>query len=463
MPDNVIVRQGDVEDIRLPGEHFDIVHARAVLQHVPARDAVLDTLIAALKPGGWLVVEDGQFTGFADQDLPEPYQRIHRIIAYADREEWRDPDFGLRVLGRLRSRGLVELDAVGDVWAMRPGEPGGEWWFMALDRAVPHLVAAGMVAQDDADAALAQVRARVRHAELHVDRHDRTQAAGDGLGRGGPVKLGVHLPQYGRAATPDAIARVARHAEELGFVDVWVSDHVVRPEGQTYPSAYLFEPLLTLGWAAAATDRVGLGTSVMVVPQYHPLVLANSLATLDRLAGGRVVLGVGVGWSEAEFVALDQDFATRGRRLDEALAIFRAVWSDDPVDFSGAHYRFDALKLQPKPARPIPIWVGGTSDAAVMRAAALGDGYHAISTPPEQLGRLVERIGDERARLGRTEPFTVSYRTGWDPQGMDPGVIADEAAAYAEAGVSHVVSAPWRDNVDDWLRSMDLLVEIVGR
>jgi probable F420-dependent oxidoreductase len=271
------------------------------------------------------------------------------------------------------------------------------------------------------------------------------------------MKLGIHLPQFGRAASPDAIATVARRAEELGFADVWVSDHIVRPVAQSYPSAYLYEPLLTLGWAAAATTRVGLGTSVMVVPQYHPLQLANALATLDQLSGGRVVLGAGVGWSEAEFAALDQDFTTRGARLDEAIEIMRAVWERDPASHVGEHYRFDELKVQPKPAHRIPIWIGGGSEATFRRAAAHGDGFHAISTAPADLAPIVARLREERPG----DDFVISYRTGWDPQGMDPGLIAEEAAAYAEAGVQHVVSAPWRESVDDWVRSMELLVEIV--
>ena len=125
------------------------------------------------------------------------------------------------------------------------------------------------------------------------------------------MRLGIHLPQYGRAASPDAIRDVAVRAEALGFADVWVSDHILQPAGQGYPSPYLFDALLTLGWAAAVTERVRLGTSVLVIPQYHPLQLANSLASLDRLSGGRVTVVGGVGWSWAEYAALDQDFATR--------------------------------------------------------------------------------------------------------------------------------------------------------
>lgn len=158
MPDNVEVRRHDIEAEPLPAQPFDIIHARAVLQHVPSREQVITKLVDALEPGGWLVLEDGQFLGFGEQGLAEPYRTIHRIISAGSQEEWRDPDFGLQILDRMRAHGLVDLDAIGDVWAMRPGEPGGEWWFLALERAVPHLVAAGIVSEGDGEAALAQVR-----------------------------------------------------------------------------------------------------------------------------------------------------------------------------------------------------------------------------------------------------------------------------------------------------------------
>lgn len=271
------------------------------------------------------------------------------------------------------------------------------------------------------------------------------------------VRLGIHLPQYGRAASPSAIRSVAVRAEALGLADVWVSDHVVQPVGQGYPSPYLYEPLLSLGWAAAATERIGLGTSVLVVPQYHPLVLANSLATLDDLSGGRLTVGAGVGWSRGEYDALGQDFTNRGARLDEALDIFRAAWSNDPVSYEGRHYRFSEVKLLPKPAHPIPILIGGRSDAALRRAGGRGDGYQGLSTPPEELAEIVKRL---RARRPEAS-FTISYRTGWDPQGMDPQQILDELAAYSEAGVTHVVSAPWRTEAEQWIRSMEMLVDLV--
>ena len=271
------------------------------------------------------------------------------------------------------------------------------------------------------------------------------------------MKLGIHLPQYGRAASPKAIRAVAVRAEALGLADVWVSDHILQPEGQGYPSPYLFDALLTLGWAAAATERIGLGTSVMVVPQYHPLQLANSLASLDALSGGRLTGTAGVGWSAAEFAALDQDFHTRGARMDEALDIMRLVWSQSPASFDGEHYAFDAIKVLPQPVQRIPIWIGGTSAAARARAVARGDGYQALSTTPEDLASIVA----DRRRERPEDDFVISYCTGWDPQGMDPAEIRDELAAYTVAGVQHVVSAPWRTDTEAWIRSMELLVEIV--
>jgi len=269
------------------------------------------------------------------------------------------------------------------------------------------------------------------------------------------MRLGIHLPQYGRAASPEAIRAVAVRAEALGFADVWVSDHILQPAGQGYPSPYLFDALLTLGWAAAVTERVRLGTSVLVIPQYHPLQLANSLASLDRLSGGRVTVVGGVGWSRAEYAALDQDFATRGARMDEALALMREVWTHDPASFHGQHYDVTDVRVLPQPVGTMPIWIGGSSPAAMRRALA-GDGYQGIATKPEELAPVIAAL-----RAERPDDFTISYRTGWDPQGMDPALIRDERDAYAAAGVQHVVAAPWRTSGDDWIRSMELLVEIV--
>jgi probable F420-dependent oxidoreductase len=272
------------------------------------------------------------------------------------------------------------------------------------------------------------------------------------------VKIGIHLPQYGRAASPKAIRESARAAEDLGFADVWVSDHVVHPAAQDYPSPYLFDPLLTLTWAAAATTTVGLATSVLVVPQYHPLWLANATSSLDALSGGRLKVGVGVGWSEAEFDALDQDFHNRGKRTDEILEILQRCWSTDPITYHGTFYEFTDIKVQPKPAHPIEIWVGGSGPAAFRRAQRFGNGFQLIGLKPDTIVGPIERL---RADHPDPETFTIGLRTGWDPQGMDPAVIASERDSFEAAGVQHVTAAPWRTDLASWLAAMEQLAKIV--
>ena len=191
----------------------------------------------------------------------------------------------------------------------------------------------------------------------------------------------------------------AKLAEQLGFDDVWVSDHLVIPEGQSYPAPMLCDPLTSLAFAAAATDSVGLGTSVLVGPQYtSPLALANSLASLDYLSDGRLTVGIGIGWSQAEYEALHAPFDHRGERLDEMIDLFRTAWRDDPATHDGRYYSFSNIHVQPQPAHDVPIWIGGASDAAFARAFAKADGYHGIGVEPEQAAALVERI-----RAGRPE------------------------------------------------------------
>jgi probable F420-dependent oxidoreductase len=272
------------------------------------------------------------------------------------------------------------------------------------------------------------------------------------------MKFGIHLPQYGRAAGPVAIRDAAQAAEALGFADVWVSDHVVQPAEQTYPSPYLFDPFLALTWAAATTSSIGLGTSVLVAPQYHPLWLANATSSLDALSGGRLKLAIGVGWSEAEFVALGQDFHNRGRRTDEILDILDACWSTDPSSYHGERYDFTDLRVLPKPAHPIGVWIGGSSPAAYRRARKHGSGFQLIGLKPETVSEPIALL---RADHPDPASFTISLRTGWDPQGMPPEEIASEREQFEAAGIQYVVSAPWRSNLDDWIRSMELLAEIV--
>src|SRR5246500_5613901 len=168
------------------------------------------------------------------------------------------------------------------------------------------------------------------------------------------MQLGIHLPQAGEQATPELIRRAAMRAEELGLSDVWVSEHIIVPRA-TFPRSPLFyDPVLSLTWAAAVTQTVRLGTSVLVLPMRHPLPLPKEVATLQNFSEGRLILGAGVGWLEAEFAALGVPFRERGRRLDEGIAMMRAVWSEDPVSFPARHIPavIEDMRMLPQPVRP---------------------------------------------------------------------------------------------------------------
>src|SRR5215470_11330525 len=171
----------------------------------------------------------------------------------------------------------------------------------------------------------------------------------------GAMQLGIHLPHAGSQASPELIKRHARQAEDLGLSDVWVSEHIIVPRKEFPRSPLFYDPILTLTWVAAVTERVRLGTSVIVLPMRHPLPLAKELSTLHNLSGGRLILGVGVGWLEPEFAALGVPFHERGRRMDEGIALMRAVWSQDPVSFRAKHVAadIDDMTMLPHPVSPI--------------------------------------------------------------------------------------------------------------
>ena len=272
------------------------------------------------------------------------------------------------------------------------------------------------------------------------------------------MRVGIHLPQFGRAAIAGAVEQAAPLAEELGYDDVWVSDHLVVPKDQPYPSPYLYDPLIALTFAAATTSSVGLGTSVLVGPQYpSPLALANSLATLDNMSRGRLTVGVGLGWSAAEYEALHAPFDHRGARLDEIIDLFRTAWRDDPATHHGRFYSFSDVRVLPKPAHEIPVWVGGRSDGAFRRATTRADGFHGVGHGPEGAKALVERLRASRPDDG----FTISLRVPWDGD-TEPDEIRGQFEAYAAAGIQHVLIAPERGHAESWLAGMRTLASVLA-
>jgi probable F420-dependent oxidoreductase len=276
------------------------------------------------------------------------------------------------------------------------------------------------------------------------------------------MTVGVHLPQAGPAASGEALRQAAVLAEQLGFRDVWLSDHLLIPTGADYPpSAYVFEPLTSMAWVAAATSTVRIGTTVLVLPTRNPIVVAKSVATIDQLSGGRLVLGTAAGWLEAEFDALGVPFAERGARTDEALEMLRVLWTEDHItrDFPVHGARFVSMRAKPQPLGHVPIWIGGHSDIAIRRAIRVGDGWHGGFVDPQQTARIAATL-----RAARSEPeFTISMRTRWDPLEDDADTILGELDDYRGAGVGHVVAEPRQRTLGGYLRSIESLARLMER
>jgi len=233
------------------------------------------------------------------------------------------------------------------------------------------------------------------------------------------VHLGVILPNFGAESSPDGIRRVAEAAEELGFDSVWATEHIIVGPEAVDPYGRVYAPLVTLAWIAGWTSRVGLGTSIILVPLHHPIHLAKEVATLQELSGGRVTLGVGMGWHRDEFEYLGIEFEGRGRRGDEAIRLLRALWRGEPP--------FPDATFAPLP-RPQPeIWVGGSSPRAIRRARELGDAWHpSRGSSPDDVRRVKERFPDLPV-IPRTSPERVDAMLDAGAEGVVV-TLRDEAA-----------------------------------
>jgi probable F420-dependent oxidoreductase len=249
------------------------------------------------------------------------------------------------------------------------------------------------------------------------------------------MKYGFTLPGRGPLATPDNLATIARHGDELGYHFLLVGDHIVVPRqiASSYPytesgefpgsaSGIAMEQLTVLAFLAGQTQTIRLVTSVIIVPHRNPLVAAKALATLDVLSKGRLVVGVGVGWMREEFEALGlPPFDERGEVTDEYIRAFKELWTSDNPSFEGKYCRFSNISFLPKPVQKPhpPIWVGGESRRALRRTAELGNGWYPISVnpqfplgEPEQLAARLQRLASLAKEVGRDPAeIDVIYRT----------------------------------------------------
>jgi len=220
------------------------------------------------------------------------------------------------------------------------------------------------------------------------------------------VHFGVILPNYGRESSPEAIRRTAELAEELGFDSVWTTEHIIVGPDAVDPYGRVYDPLVTLGWIAGWTDRIGLGTSIVLVPLHNPMHLAKQVATLQELSGGRFALGVGMGWHKDEYDFMGVEFKGRGRRADEGIRLMRALWRGDKT-FAGKYWSFENATSEPIPATQPEIWVGGSSDLALRRARELGDVWHPSRGSDADHVRRVKKQNPELRTIPRTSPENV--------------------------------------------------------
>ncbi|MGV0850188.1 LLM class F420-dependent oxidoreductase [Mycolicibacterium phlei] len=259
-----------------------------------------------------------------------------------------------------------------------------------------------------------------------------------------PVAAGV-------TADPAYMTAFAQHLEACGFESIVVVEHTVLMS--RYTSVYPYDPsgrvelpadcvvpdpLDLLAFLAGRTTTLGLATGVLVLPNHHPVVLAKRIATLDVLSGGRLRLCVGMGWLKEEIEACGTDFATRGRRADEQLAVLRLLWADRPggAGFHGEFFDFENAMCYPKPLGPIPIHIGGHSSAAARRAGRLGDGFQPLGVAGADLNRLVALMREEAERAGR-DPDALELSLGHAVTKID----AERAAKLAALGADRLILA----------------------
>lgn len=284
------------------------------------------------------------------------------------------------------------------------------------------------------------------------------------------MDYGIVLPAMGDDASREGIEAACEAARRHGFGDVWGTDHLLVGASAAEDYGRTFEILTTLAWVAGRYADIRIGTSVVVVPMRNAVELAKELATMDELSGGRLIAGLGAGWSVREFgnLALADRFHVRGAYLEETIALFRHLWSGSTEPFRGRFHAFDDFVFGPLPAQgaALPIWIGGRSERALQRAGRLADAYHGSAAGPATIAERAPIIRAAATAAGRPMP-RLSSRVRVDLGGSaqsfytmygTPAEVAGEIQAFAAAGVDHLALAfPERDP-DGLARAVDRFV-----
>jgi probable F420-dependent oxidoreductase len=261
----------------------------------------------------------------------------------------------------------------------------------------------------------------------------------------GVMRIGAVFPHTEIGSDPGAIRAWAQAVEELGYRHIQAFDHVLgagvdtRPGWTRYTSDEMFHEVFVLfGYLAAITESLELATGVLVLPQRQTALVAKQAAEVDVLSGGRMRLGVGVGWNDVEYEALGESFGNRGRRIDEQIEVLRALWAQPTVTYSGRWHHIDNAGINPLPVRRrIPVWIGGTSEAALRRAGTIGDGWLPQRAPDDEARRMVERVREHARAAGRATDeigFEARLTSAQVPR---PG-WAEFATGWRELGATHL-------------------------
>jgi len=269
------------------------------------------------------------------------------------------------------------------------------------------------------------------------------------------MHFGVAFANVFTFAEPDGARAIATVAEEAGFESLWTVEHVVVPA--EYRSKYPYDPsgrmpapddtplpdpLVWLAFAAAVTSRIKLGTGIAILPQRNPLIAAKEVATVDRLSGGRVLLGVGAGWLKEEFEALGVPFERRGQRLDEHIGAMRALWAGEKASYDGELVNFRDCTMSPRPAGgTVPIHIGGHSEAAARRAGRIGDGFFPGTTDAEHLASVLGVMRRAAEEAGR-DPDAIEVTTGGP-------LDADGIRRLGDLGVHRITIPPLSFDPDE--------------
>ncbi len=269
------------------------------------------------------------------------------------------------------------------------------------------------------------------------------------------MKFGVCLPNYGNNLSKEALIKSSTLAEKLGFDSIWTTDHILVPKKHSDPYGNILDSLITVAYLGAVTEKIYLGTSILVLPLRNPIVVAKQVATIDYLTNGRLILGTAVGWMKEEFQNLAMPFRGRGKRFEEDIQLIRTLNQTESPQFEGHWHRFRDAIFKPTPTRKNgpPIWFGGNSEAALTRAAKLADGWHPVGLTVERYRAMVQKA---KSAVPNGKPFTFSLRIHVDidgstkPYSASSGESRDVIAGtiqqatntvgdYRDAGLDHLV------------------------